>query len=124
VLGGLGAIATLLTLLGAYVLAESMASTRTREMGIRAALGARRAQLGSLIVRETAVLVGSGIAAGLGLAWLGANSIRAFLFRVEPLDTVTLATVSLGILALGLLVSLRPAFDAARVDPAHVLRDE
>jgi predicted permease len=124
VLGGLGAIAVLLTLLGAYVLAESMASTRTREMSIRAALGARRMQLGSLVVRETVVLIGAGLVAGLALAWLGANSIRAFLFRVEPLDFATLGAVSLGILALGVIVSLRPAFDAARVDLAHVLRDE
>ena len=124
VLGGLGGIAALLTLLGAYVLAESMAATRTRELSIRAAIGAGRLHLGSLILRETLVLVGAGIAGGLLLAWLGSNSIRAFLFRVEPLDALTLATVSIAMLSLALLVSLRPAIAAARVDLAHVLRDE
>lgn len=124
VLGGLGAIAVLLTLLGTYVLAESMAATRTREMSIRAALGAGRLRLGGLILRETLVLVGAGIAAGLALAWVGGNGIRAFLFRVEPLDAFTLSVVSLGILSLALLVSLRPAVSAARVDLSHALREE
>ncbi len=81
VMAALGVVAILLTLLGAYVLADSMASVRMREMGIRAALGATRRQLGSIVLTQTARLVGIGIMAGLALAWLGANMIRAFLFR-------------------------------------------
>ena len=124
VLGALGAIAVLLTLLGTYVLAESMASARMREMGIRAALGATRRQLGSIVLTDTAKLAGIGILAGLGLAWLGTSTIRSFLFQVEPFDPTTLGSVSALILVLALAVSLRAALRVARVDLAQVLRNE
>jgi len=124
VLGTLGAIALLLTILGAYVLGESMAIMRMREMGIRAALGATRRQLGTLVIAETGRLVGFGLAAGLGLAWLGASTVRAFLFQITPLDPLTLATVASLILTLALLVSVRPAVRAARVDLGSVLKEQ
>jgi predicted permease len=123
VMGALGVIAAILTLLGTYVLAESMTVIRRREMGIRAALGATRRQLGSSVLRESAVLVGVGLLVGLGLAWLGAGTIRAFLFQVQPLDVLTLAGVAALILALALAVSLRPAINATRVDLAKLLRE-
>jgi putative ABC transport system permease protein len=124
VLGSLGVIALLLTILGTYVLAETMAVMRTREMGIRAALGATTGSLMMLVVRETALLVGLGLAAGLLLAWLGANTIRAFLFRIQPLDPVTLSMVAAIILLVSLGVSVRPALRAARVDLTDMLRSE
>jgi putative ABC transport system permease protein len=124
VLGALGTIAILLTVLGSYVLAESMAVLRMREMGIRAALGATRRQLGAIVLAETGRLIGLGLVAGLVMAWAGAGLIRAFLFRVEPLDPVTLATVSAAILTLALAVSLRPALRAASVDLGRVLKEE
>jgi predicted permease len=124
VLGALGAIAALLTLIGTYVLSESMAVMRMREMGIRAALGASRTQLAAIVLKESVQLVGLGLTAGLGLAWLGASTIRALLFRVEPLDPLTLGAVSTVLLVLALTVSLRPALRAARVDLASVLRQE
>jgi ABC-type antimicrobial peptide transport system permease subunit len=124
VLGALGTIAALLTLFGIYVLAESMAIVRRHEMGIRAALGASRWQLGSLVLVETMKLAGAGVLGGLLLAWFGANTIRAFLFRVEPLSPRSVGGVALAILTLALLVSLRPAIHAARVNLAQVLRDE
>jgi ABC-type antimicrobial peptide transport system permease subunit len=124
VLGTLGFIAILLTLLGTYVLADSMATMRMREMGIRAALGATRRQLGSIVINQTARLIVMGIAAGVTLAWLGSNTIRAFLFQVQPLDPVTLGIVAGLILLLALAVSLRAAVRAARVDLASVLKAE
>ena len=123
VLGALGGIAILLTILGTYVLGESMAAMRMREMGIRAALGATRGQLGAIVLRETARLIGLGLMVGLGLAWLGAGTIRAFLFQVQPFDPVTIGGVAVTILALAMLVSLRPALRAARVDLSRVLRE-
>lgn len=124
VLGALGTIAALLTLLGTYVLADSMATVRMREMGIRAALGANSRQLGAIVLRETGRLIGVGIAVGLGLAWLGASTIRSFLFQVQPLDPVVLGGVAAAIVILSLLVSLRAALRAARVDLALVLKAE
>jgi predicted permease len=124
VLGALGIVAILLSLLGTYVLADSMASMRMREMGIRAALGATRAQLGLLVIAETARLASLGLAAGLGLAWLGATTIRAFLYQVKPLDPASLGPIALLILVLAVSVSLGAALRVARVDLAQVLRAE
>jgi putative ABC transport system permease protein len=124
VLGTLGAIAVLLTILGTYVLGESMAVMRMREMGIRAALGATRRQLGAIVVVETGRLVGLGLIVGLGIAWLGASTIRSFLFQIQPFDPLTLAGVAGSILTLALLVSLRPALRAARVDLGRVLKEQ
>jgi putative ABC transport system permease protein len=124
VLGALGAIAALLTVLGTYVLAESMAVLRMREMGIRAALGATGGQLAAIVLAETGRLVGLGLTAGLFLTWMAGGAIRSFLFRVEPFDPATLVAAAGAILALALLVSVRPALRAARVDLGTVLKDE
>jgi predicted permease len=123
-LGSLGVIAMVLTVLGIYVLAESMALQRQREMGIRTALGARRRQLVWLVLSETGRLVGIGLCAGLLLAWMGASLIRAFLFRVGPLDPLTLGMVAAAMLLLALAGSLQPARYAARIDIARILREE
>ena len=124
VLSGLGGIALLLTVLGTYVIAESMVVRRRRELGIRAALGAGSAQLRRLVVRDTARLVGIGLIAGLGLAVAGARLIRSLLYQVEPLDPIVLVAAAALIFGLALLVSLRPALAAARVDLTRSLREE
>ena len=123
VLGGLSAIALLLTALGTYVLAETMMTTRSRELGIRAALGARAHHLTWLVVGEIVRLVGAGLTIGLLLAWLGASTIRSFLFKVQPLDAMTLGLVASLIAGIALAVSLKPAFRAARVDVTAMLRE-
>jgi predicted permease len=123
VMGALGIVATILTLLGTYVLAQSMTVIRKREMGIRAALGATRRQLSASVLRESVVLVGSGLMVGLGLARLGVGMIRSFLFQVQPLDLLTLASVAVMMLVLALVVSLHPAINATRVDLATLLKD-
>jgi ABC-type antimicrobial peptide transport system permease subunit len=97
---------------------------RGRELGIRAALGANRSQLGRLLLVDTLRLVLAGLGLGVLLVWMGASTIRAFLYRVEPLDLVTLGTVSAAILALTLAVTLRPAAAASRVDLVRVLRED
>jgi putative ABC transport system permease protein len=124
VLGALGVIAVLLTVLGTYVLAESMAVLRMREMGIRAALGATRSQLATIVLAETGRLVGIGVVAGFLAAWLSRGMIESFLFRVQPFDATTLGLVASSILGLALLVSVRPALRAARVDLGAVLKEE
>ena len=124
VLGTLGSIALVLTLLATYVLAESMAAARGREMGIRAALGASRSRLVAIVLGDAATVVGIGLGAGLFIAWAGAGTLRALLFRVHPLDPFTLLPTAALILALALAVSLRPALRAARIDLNTVLRAE
>ena len=124
VMGALGSIALLLSVLGTYVIAESMAVLRRREMGIRAALGASGGQLGSLLLSDTFRLVGAGLVLGFGLAWLGSATIRSFLFQVEPFDPLVTGGVATIIIVLALAVSLRPALAAARIDLARVLRQD
>jgi putative ABC transport system permease protein len=124
VLGSLGGIALLLTILGTYVLAETAAVMRTRELGIRAALGATTTSLTMLVVRESASLTIFGLCAGLLIAWMGASTIRAFLLHIQPLDPSTLGAVAVLILLVSVGVSIRPALRAARVDLAQVLRSE
>jgi ABC-type antimicrobial peptide transport system permease subunit len=104
-------------------MAASTASGRRRELAIRAALGATGWRLGSTILMETTQLVGLGILLGFGLAWLGANTIRAFLYGIEPFDPLTLVGVSALILLLAISISLKPALAAMRLDVARTLRE-
>jgi predicted lysophospholipase L1 biosynthesis ABC-type transport system permease subunit len=124
VMGGLGMIAGLLAALAVYVIAETISTGRRREMGIRAALGARGWQLSSIVLSESLRLVGLGIATGLLMAWLGSGAIRALLFGIEPMDWVTLTSVAGLTFLLALAVSLKPALAAARVDAASTLREQ
>jgi putative ABC transport system permease protein len=123
VLGGLGAIAVLLTALSVFVLADAFATFRTRELGIRSALGATGAGLVRLLLGETIRPVALGIAGGLGVSIAGARLVRAFVFQVEPLDPLRFAGIAGGLLAIAVVVSLRPALRAARIDVARTLRD-
>ena len=76
------------------------------------------------MLADTGRLIGIGILAGLGLAWLAAGTIRAFLFQVQPLDPITLGGAAALILVLTLAVSLRAALRVARVDLAQRLRND
>ncbi len=124
VLGTLGGIAVLLTLVATYVLAESMAVMRTRELGVRAALGATRWQLVMLMLSDTARQVAAGLIAGLFLTWAAAGTIQSFMFRVQALDALTLTAVSAVISLLVLAVTLRPAFRISSLDLAAVMKSE
>jgi hypothetical protein len=123
VLGGLGALALLLTALSVFVLGDAMATFRTRELSIRSALGATRAALIRLLLGETIRPVAIGIAAGLGASVAGARLVRTFAFQVQPLDPMRLAGIAGGLLVIAVVVSLRPALRAARIDVARTLRD-
>ena len=90
----------------------------------RAALGATRRQLGSIILADTARLTSIGVLAGFGLAWMGTTTIRSFLFQVQPFDPLTIGTVATSMLVLALTVSLRAALRVAHVDLTQVLRSE
>jgi predicted permease len=122
VLGGLGTIALLLTALSVFVLGDAMATFRSRELGIRSALGATRTALIRLLLGETIRPVLVGIVAGIGVSVAGARFVQAFLFQVEPLDPLRFAGIAGLLLALAVAASLRPALRAARIDVARTLR--
>jgi ABC-type antimicrobial peptide transport system permease subunit len=119
-----GGLALLLASLGIYgVLAFSIAR-RTREIGIRVALGADRRSVTALVLREGMSLVGLGLALGLGAGFLLSESVKTFLFDVSPRDMTTFVVVPCVILVVALLACYLPARRALRVDPLMALKAE
>ena len=123
-LGLFGAIALMLAAVGIFGVISYSVSRRTRELGIRMALGAPPGSVLSMILRETLALTLIGIAAGVPCAVVTARLITHLLFNVPPYDPVTLALVSLVLVAVGALASYIPARRAARIDPLLALRYE
>jgi ABC-type antimicrobial peptide transport system permease subunit len=119
-----GAIAALLAGIGLYGILAYSTARRTREIGVRMALGARRGTVVGLIIRETVVLAGCAIAATIPFTLLAAHAIRSELFGVTFVDPAVYAS---GILSIGLVAVLAgyiPARRAAGVDPSRALRSE
>jgi predicted permease len=119
-----GGLALLLASLGIYgVLAFSVAR-RTREIGIRMALGADRRSVTTLVLREGMSLVGVGLAIGLGAGFYLSESVRTFLFDVSPRDVTTFVVVPCVLVMVALLACYLPARRALRVDPLTALKAE
>ena len=122
--GGFAVLALLLGVVGLYGVIAYSVSQRTREIGVRMALGAQRKSVYQLIMREAVWLTGIGIAAGLVCAVGVATLIRSLLFGVRSWDVDTLASVSAVLAISALLASYIPARRAAQVDPMVALRYE
>lgn len=120
----LGALALLIALAGLYSLLTYLVTLRTRELGLRLALGAQRSDILSLVLRNAANLLLTGIAAGLALSLAAARLLRTFLFGVHPHDPLTLIVAPLLLLAVGLLAAWIPARRAAHLEPTIALRSE
>jgi predicted permease len=118
-----GGLALLLACLGVYGVLAFSISRRTREIGIRMALGADRRRVLGLIIGEGMWLVGIGLAIGLAAALYASKWVRAFLYDVNTRDTATFTTVPLVLVAMALLACYLPARRAMRVDPMRALRD-
>jgi predicted permease len=119
-----GVLATLLTALGLYGVLTFSVARRTREIGIRVALGAQRRDVFRLIMIRGVVLVGVGVAVGLAASFAFSRLIGSLLFGVAPNNPLTLAVVSLGLIAIALLACYLPARRAMLVDPLEALRYE
>ena len=117
-------LALFMAALGVYGLLSFVVTSRTRELGVRAAMGAQRGDLVSLIARDSAVSVVCGLVGGLALAMIVSRSMSSLIYGVEPLDWVSL-TSSMSVLAtVAGLAALLPVWRATRVDPMSVLRAE
>ena len=119
-----GGMALLLGIVGLYGVLAYSVSQRTREIGIRMALGAERRELTLIFVRHGLLLAAAGVTCGLGAALGLMRLMSSLLFRVGPLDPVTYGAVSLGLIATAMLASYLPSRSAAGVDPVEALRAE
>ena len=122
--GAFAAVALLLGVIGLYGVIAYSVSQRTRELGVRIALGAQRGTVYRLILKEAGVLALAGIVIGTGCAILAASLMRKLLFGTPPWDVMTLVCVAMVLAASALLASFLPARRAASVDPILALRAE
>jgi putative ABC transport system permease protein len=123
-MGLFAALAIVLTSVGIYGVLSFHVARRTQEIGIRMALGARRANVLRMVVREGVVLVMAGIGIGLAGALALTRFLSSLLFGVTPRDPLTFAAVSLLLIVVALLAAYIPGRRAAKVDPIVALRYE
>jgi len=122
--GGFASLALLLGVVGLYGVIAYSVTQRTREIGVRMALGAQRGSVYQLIMKEAGWLAGIGIGAGLLCSIAAATLIRGLLFGVRSWDVATLSAVAVVLAISALLASYIPARRAAQVDPMVALRYE
>jgi putative ABC transport system permease protein len=121
---GFAILAAILAAVGIYGVLSYLVASRTREIGVRVALGARPQQILAMIMARGSVLIAAGAVLGLGLALAASRLIASMLFEVKPHDAPTFLVVTLALGCIALLASYIPARRAARVDPMVALRYE
>ena len=123
-IGVFAAIALVMAAAGVYGVMSYLVTGRTREIGIRMAMGARPGEVLGLVMGESMALVAIAVMAGLGGAWALTRYVKSMLYGVTALDVQTFALTPVLLGAIVLLASMGPARRAARVDPMQALRDE
>ncbi len=123
-LGIFAITAMLLATVGVYGVTAQVVGRRLSEFGLRMALGARRADISLGVLRSVAILLASGVAAGLLGAFAGTRLLRSQLFQVDPLDPGVIVSVALLMVVAALAAGMLAARRAVRVDPARLLRSE
>jgi ABC-type antimicrobial peptide transport system permease subunit len=123
-LGVAGGMALLLGIVGIYGVIAYSVSQRTREIGIRMALGAQRQTLTSMFVRQGLLLTGIGVVCGLLAAFASMRLMSSLLFKVSAVDPITYGAMTLGVVAVAYLACYLPSRRAATVDPVEALRAE
>ena len=118
------ALALVLACIGIYGTIAYTVAQRTNEIGIRMALGAERGKILRMVLRETLMVVGFGLAAGLPLAWLGTRMLTAQVYGISPHDPLTSSIAVLAISAVTIAAGSIPALRASHIDPIRALRYE
>lgn len=119
-----GALAATLVAVGLYGTLAYRVSRRTIEIGLRVALGATRAEVLWMIVRESLYVVVAGLILGLPLAWFTSKLMASMLFRLSPRDSFSFVAAGLGMLLVSLAAAFLPARRAASIEPMQALRSE
>lgn len=122
ILSAFAAIGLLLSALGLYGVVTATVRERTREFGVRMALGASPARLRRDVLLRAAVMIGAGTAAGLAAAFTTTLALRSLLFEVKPTDPIAIVGACAMLLVVGMGAALLPARRAALIDPAEALR--
>jgi putative ABC transport system permease protein len=122
--GSFAGLAIAMVIAGLYGVLSQLVSYRKREIGVRMALGATRVSVAKLVLRQGAILIGAGLAAGLLLAFATGRLIKGFLYEVKPLDVSTYVAVAVTLTVIGLVAAVIPARRAASIQPMQALRDE
>jgi len=123
-LGVAGGMALLLGIVGIYGVIAYSVSQRTREIGIRMALGAQRQTLTGMFVRQGLLLTGIGVVCGLVAAFASMRLMSSLLFKVSAVDPITYGAMTLGVVGVAYLACYLPSRRAATVDPVEALRAE
>jgi len=123
-LGAFAGVALLLAAIGIFGLLSYVVSQRTREVGVRMALGASRQDVVRLMLKRAVVLTSVGIACGLPCSYLGALLLRGFLYNTKPFDVGVFAIATGVMLGTGVIAAYIPASRAAALDPMRALRVE
>jgi len=122
--GAFAGLALILALIGAYGVTSYLVSQRTKEIGVRLALGAEPSRVSRLVVREGMELAGVGVLAGVVIALVTTRLASSLLYDVSPRDPLTIGIVVVTLLGVSALANYLPARRAARVDPLTALRQE
>lgn len=122
VLGGFAAFALAIAAVGLFGVLSYSVAQRSREIGVRTALGARPANIVALVVREGLIVTAAGLMAGLAVSFAFARSVSSFLFGIVPHDAVTFTVVPILLIVVAAAACAMPARRAARLDPLQVLK--
>jgi len=117
-------VALFLGSVGIYGVISYVVSQRTREIGVRMAMGAESVDVSRMVLRQAAGLAGLGVVVGLAASWGLTRLMASLLYGVSPSDPVTFASMALALTLVAMLASWIPAYRASRVDPVVALRFE